>query len=93
MTDVDLTLTAMPIFDEVLYHLASSFSPQRKAELSNVLEANGASPEPLSTATHVITNSNRFEGWQSVGDDVAVVTVRTRADNSRLAVLTLALVG
>jgi hypothetical protein len=70
----------MLIFDSVFYHLPLSLSPQRRTELSSVLDANGAQQVQLnrSKLTHVITNTNRFEGWESVKDreGVKVVTVR-----------------
>ncbi|KDQ49612.1 hypothetical protein JAAARDRAFT_165491 [Jaapia argillacea MUCL 33604] len=64
----------MHLFSEVRYHLPSCWPPHRATELATILDANGASEVALDEATHVITNSNWFEDWQSVGDDVHIVT-------------------
>jgi hypothetical protein len=66
----------MPIFNDVLYYLSQSLPPQRQQSLSTLLLANGAVQASLSKATHVVTNTRRFEGWQGVGQNVAVVTER-----------------
>lgn len=76
----------MHLFDGVHYYLSSSLSPQRCTQLSLLLDNNGAVHTQSvddSTLTHVITNSNRFEGWQDVASmegagKVAVVTVRKK---------------
>jgi hypothetical protein len=73
----------MNLFDDVCYHLASSLPPQRTAELSHVLDINGArQAESIddNTLTHFITNSNRYERWQDVAareeaGELIVVTV------------------
>ncbi|TFK48096.1 hypothetical protein OE88DRAFT_1685439 [Heliocybe sulcata] len=64
----------MHVFEDVYYFLAPSLSAQRRQELATVLDANGATPVDLDQATHVITNSNNFEGRQLVGEDAAVVS-------------------
>ena len=64
------------IFNGVSYHLSSSLPPSRAQELDVVLINNGATPaDSLATATHVVTNSNQFEGWQNVAENTLVVTV------------------
>lgn len=68
-------LTTM-IFRNVRYFLPSSLTAQRRDDLSKVLNANGGEETSLEKATHVITNSHVFEGYQSVSDDVVVVKAR-----------------
>jgi hypothetical protein len=66
----------MLLFHQVIYHLSSSLPLERQIELSHVLDSNGAeSAKTLDEATHIITNSHRFEGWQDIGETVSVVTV------------------
>jgi hypothetical protein len=71
----------MDLFSGVHYHLSSSLSSKRQAELTYVLDNNGGSPvdslDP--TLTHFITNSNLYEGWQDV---------TTREEAGELAVVT-----
>ncbi|KAK0225943.1 hypothetical protein IW262DRAFT_726268 [Armillaria fumosa] len=65
----------MSLFQDVRYFLPSSFPEDRAAELRLGLDKNGAvAVDSMNGATHIITNTNRFENWQEVGDDVAVVT-------------------
>jgi hypothetical protein len=67
----------MTLFDGVVFHLSSSLSDERRAELKHVLVQNGAKQaKTIHLATHVITNTNKFEGCQDVYQEVAVVTVR-----------------
>jgi hypothetical protein len=70
----------MLIFDSVFYHLPLSLSPQRRIELFFVLDANGAQEVELnkSKVTHVITNTNRFEGWEDVKQRASVKVVCVR---------------
>lgn len=73
----------MHLFTGVHYYLSSSLSSQRQAELAHVLDNNGGShinsiASPI--LTHLITNTNRYEGWQDVAareeaGELAVVTV------------------
>lgn len=65
----------MHLFSNVQYHLSSSLSLDDQKALATLLDANGAVNDTLQHATHVITNSLEFDGWHSVADDVAVVTV------------------
>ena len=82
-TPLPIRKAQMLIFDSVFYHLPASLSPQRRAELSTVLDANGGQEVELrrSKLTHVVTNTNRFEGWEGVKEreTVKVVTVRFRS--------------
>ena len=64
----------MPIFDDVLYFVSLSLPLQRQFDLSNLLLANGATEASVDQATHIVTNTNRFEGWRRIKDNVAVVT-------------------
>ncbi|PBK74517.1 hypothetical protein ARMSODRAFT_952169 [Armillaria solidipes] len=65
----------MSLFQDVRYFLPSSFPEDRAAELRLGLDKNGAvAVDSMNGATHIITNTNRFESWQEVGDAVAVVT-------------------
>jgi hypothetical protein len=66
----------MMLFLQVKYYLSSSLPLERRNELSHVLDSNGAEKaNSLQEATHIITKSHRFEGWQDVGDHASVVTV------------------
>ncbi|KAF8058683.1 hypothetical protein FPV67DRAFT_1523362 [Lyophyllum atratum] len=59
----------MHLFEGVRYFLPPSLPEIRVAELSQVLDSNGATPVDSiddSTLTHFITNSNTFERWQEV---------------------------
>ncbi|KAF8625140.1 hypothetical protein AX17_006918 [Amanita inopinata Kibby_2008] len=65
----------MAIFDNVAFYLPSSLPEERREELKYVLVNNGAKEaSSLTKATHIITDTNKFEGCQSVADGVAVVT-------------------
>ncbi|KZT24310.1 hypothetical protein NEOLEDRAFT_1242555 [Neolentinus lepideus HHB14362 ss-1] len=64
----------MHLFGDVYYFLPLCLSTSRREELTIVLDANGATAVDLDQATHVITNSHNFEGWQTVAGDVAVVS-------------------
>ena len=61
----------------VRYFLSSSLPLDRQDDLRQVLDSNGATPAAtLKDATHIITNSHRFEGSGEVDAGVHVVTVR-----------------
>ncbi|TFY62070.1 hypothetical protein EVG20_g6835 [Dentipellis fragilis] len=64
----------MPLFEDVKFFFPPSLSPERQAQFTVFLTANGASPVPLDEATHVITNSHEFEGKEDLKPGVAVVT-------------------
>lgn len=70
------SIMSKTIFDGVRYYLAPSIAPYVVRTLMNLLDNNGAVQEELSDATHIITNSERFEGWQTIRKDAYVVTVR-----------------
>ncbi|KAF5370744.1 hypothetical protein D9758_001946 [Tetrapyrgos nigripes] len=71
----DLIPTSMFPFRGVKYHLAECLPPESTSSLTHILNTNGATcAESLQDATHVITNSNCFEGYKEVSDSTAVVT-------------------
>lgn len=65
----------MGLFSDVAYILSSSLSVVDQKQLSANLDANGATRSPLEDATHIITNSLEFEGWQNAPKNAEVVTV------------------
>lgn len=68
----------MSLFLNVKYHLASSLPPDRQSQISHVLDSNGATvAESVTDATHIITDSIKFEGWREV-TTAAIVTVRVQ---------------
>lgn len=61
----------------VNFYFASSMLQKRQIEAASSLESNGTTPmDTPEEATHIITNSNRFHGWQNVQQGAAIVTVR-----------------
>jgi hypothetical protein len=66
----------MSLFADVNYHLSLSLPQELRTHLTHVLNGHGATAGTLEDATHIITNSNQFEQWQTVSDGVFVVTVR-----------------
>lgn len=68
----------MTIFEGVKYFLPSSFTEQREVDLCAALDSNGATrTSSVQDATHIVTNSYRFEGYDDVGEGAVVVTVCT----------------
>lgn len=64
------------MFSLVRYHLPTSLPPDRREELTQILTINGAvKANGISDATYIITNSDRFEGYQDVDENVSIVTV------------------
>jgi hypothetical protein len=68
----------MLLFLDVKYYLSPSLPQELQSKLSIALADDGATRVPLDEASHVITNSNQFEGWETVADTVLIVTVRVR---------------
>jgi hypothetical protein len=67
----------MQLFSSIRYYLSPTLTPEKREFLQYTLENNGAKAAgSLSEATHVVSNSDRFEGWQDVGGECVVVTVR-----------------
>lgn len=76
----------MAVFDDVRYWLSESLPPERQDIQRNYLDSNGAQAvDSIEDATHIITNSEQFEGWKRVEDgdiNAAVVTVCVRGRRS-----------
>ena len=64
----------MGLFSGVAYTLSSSLHSEDQKKLSGSLDANGATPSPLEDATHIVTDTLEFEGWQSA-PKAEVITV------------------
>ena len=71
----------MGIFSGVAYTLSSSLPASDQEFLSGLLDANGAVQNSLEDATHVISDTLEFEGWQSAPENVEVVTVSSRGSH------------
>jgi hypothetical protein len=70
------------IFNGVKYHLPSTLPHERQLELEYLLNQHKATrADSVFDATHVITNSETFEGWQEVQKKAgtSVVTVSSSA--------------
>jgi len=66
----------MSLFENVSYFLPETLSPEAVSRLTHVLNTNGATRvQSIQDATYIITNTNRFEGWQDVPHGVVIVTV------------------
>ena len=65
----------MGIFSDVAYTLSSSLRTNDQKHLSEILDANGATQSALKDATHIISDTLEFEGWQSAPENAEVVTV------------------
>jgi len=68
----------MGIFSDVAYTLSSSLRVNDQKHLSDILDANGATRSSLEDATHIISDTPEFEGWQSAPENAEVVTVSGR---------------
>lgn len=66
----------MSLFDGVTFFCTSTLSDKRKDELTLLLEHNGARPELLGEATHIITLSLDYEGQDGAKEGSVTVTVR-----------------
>ncbi|KAJ7736891.1 hypothetical protein B0H16DRAFT_1326401 [Mycena metata] len=63
------------VFRGVKYHLPSTVPDEKQLDLARVLNENHATrADSLFDATHVITTSEAFEGWQDVGKNTVVVS-------------------
>ena len=65
----------MGIFSGVAYTLSSSLRASDQESLSEFLDANGAARSTVEDATHIISDTLEFEGWQSAPENAEVVTV------------------
>lgn len=66
----------MSLFDGVTFFCTSTLSDTRKAELTLLLERNGARPVLLGEATHIITLSLDYEGQDGAKEGSVTITVR-----------------
>ncbi|KAJ7287447.1 BRCT domain-containing protein [Mycena rebaudengoi] len=65
----------MPLFDPVRYYLPETLSSKRSSWISQALDSNGAQQaKSIDSATHIITNSSRFAGWQDLDGTAAVIS-------------------
>ncbi|KAF7350976.1 Brct domain containing protein [Mycena sanguinolenta] len=64
------------MFRNVKYHLPSTLAEERQRELAALLTAHHAErADSVFDATHIITNSETFEGWQDINmDSVKIVS-------------------
>ena len=65
----------MGLFSGVAYTLSSSLRADDQKLLSANLDANGATRSSLKGATHIITDTLEFEGWEHAPNNAEVVTV------------------
>ena len=65
----------MGIFSGVAYTLSSSLRANDQKYLTDILDVNGATRSPLKEATHIISDTPEFEGWQSAPENAEVVIV------------------
>ena len=65
----------MGLFSDVAYTLSSSLRVDDQKHLSATLDANGATRSSLEDATHIVTDTLEFEGWQSAPKNAELVTV------------------
>ncbi|KAJ7096238.1 hypothetical protein C8R44DRAFT_683728 [Mycena epipterygia] len=61
-------------FTPVKFYLPETLSPSRRSELAHGIERNGGKSAKIHSATHIITNSTRFQGWQDVDESVAIIS-------------------
>ena len=64
-----------PIFANVKFTIASSIPPEKRRALVSCIKANGGVEAPINEASHIITNSDVFDGWKSVSPEASVVSV------------------
>ncbi|KAF7970484.1 hypothetical protein HWV62_23847 [Athelia sp. TMB] len=80
----------MTLFDNATYHLAETLSSDAHARLASLLSVNGALVASVGEATHVITDSAVFEGWEGVTGHVVTLA---SADTDTLSAGIIALGG
>lgn len=64
----------MPLFDSITYHLSETLTPSTHARVASLLSLNGATPSSVDEATHIVSNSAQFEGWEKAKGVVATVS-------------------
>lgn len=58
------------LLDQIVCYLPSTFSQVRYEQLAYLIELQGGKvTRKAEEATHVVTNSHRFEGWQAFEGD------------------------
>jgi hypothetical protein len=64
------------LFSGVKFYIPETLSQERSSQLTHAIESNGGErADTIQSATHIITNSHRFQGWQDA-EDVTTVSVR-----------------
>ncbi|KAJ7497377.1 hypothetical protein FB451DRAFT_1076020 [Mycena latifolia] len=62
-------------FHSVKFFLPETLSQQRRSQITHGLERNGGErADTIHSATHIVTNSSRFHGWQDVDEQVQVIS-------------------
>lgn len=78
----------MAMFSGIVYYLSPSLPPQTRSELQRALNANGGQEvDKPGSATHILTDTLQFEGWEDVPDNIVRVTVSNSFIVSFLRVL------
>ncbi|EJD50015.1 hypothetical protein AURDEDRAFT_121987 [Auricularia subglabra TFB-10046 SS5] len=62
------------VFAGVAFYVTSTIAPDVAGGLYQVLEANGGESAAIEHATHIISDTDTFDNWRDVGNDVHIVT-------------------
>ncbi|KAI5892963.1 uncharacterized protein SCHCODRAFT_01165414 [Schizophyllum commune H4-8] len=66
-----------PLFHSVVYYISPSLRSSRREQLQAALDAHGAhASKTIGDATHIITDTARFDGWQEANEGAEIVTDR-----------------
>ncbi|KAI5824017.1 hypothetical protein K523DRAFT_420809 [Schizophyllum commune Tattone D] len=66
-----------PLFHSVVYYISPSLRSPRRKQLQAALDAHGARASTIiSDATHIITDTTRFDGWKEANEGAEIVTDR-----------------
>ena len=66
-----------PLFHSVVYYISPSLRSSRREQLQAALDAHGArASTTISDATHIITDTPRFDGWKEADEGAEIVTDR-----------------
>ncbi|KAJ7901920.1 hypothetical protein B0H14DRAFT_3723932 [Mycena olivaceomarginata] len=61
------------LFSGVKFYIPETLSQERSSQLTHAIESNGGErADTIQSATHIITNSHRFQGWQDAEDVTTV---------------------
>ncbi|KAJ7178477.1 hypothetical protein C8R43DRAFT_1117863 [Mycena crocata] len=64
------------LFHSIAFYLPETLSEERRYEITLAVTSNGGEQaNSIDSATHIITNSNRFQGWQDAQDSKTVQIV------------------